>query len=505
MLKNVNIRYILESVLRECDEGGFGKMGRKEQQLHLLDALLYSVSQKAKKPEEFKLFFGAFWKDMAHAAGRQTRRTRLPREPQIYFSYVLCRNNEVLAAAMPCFLFEDRKEMPLDSRHLNALRAAGVPLFCDLLTEMKGGDGEPVLNLKSQNCPAPSGWRFPTVRVPSQLNGFLCKKGMAFDNSSSDFPSPVPTGYGTQLGLCEARWYGRNPAGYPRPSAGLYCSAAGWVNRVRPGEHPWGEGPDWARLPLDIRLEQLRTGQSGNPGHCMFALLYLEAMPVAPLLATHLSKNYIEKYRPELQRLYGPGVTYGQAARNAKQLRYSDSERGTSSLAELAALFGYDHKLRRAQSTCQKNKEDYAFNTTELAGQSLSARLAWAGILENGNPYLPLTGDCLEDVLKGLSRLIGTGAFEQEFCLKTLPAIREKLGDAWDGSLDGLVYELSVPDSVGADSYAILEKLLLEPFCLLEEMRSLDEKYSVLLEEIRKQNELLKKELERMNFDGSTR
>lgn len=476
-----------------------------EKQLKLMNTLMHSVSQDAQIPEAFKLFYGVFLKDMVHTAGGRTGQDW---EPRVYFSYALCRDDEVLAVAGPRLISEEVGRRSLFPGEQKALRAAELPLFSDFYTIRRGEDGELTMSLKSQDCPSPSGWRLPTVRVPSELGGLLCKKGMVRS------PDPIPTDYGNQLGLCETHWYGGDPAGHPRPEAGLYCSAAGWVNRVRLGEHPWGDGPDWVPLPLDTRLERMRAGRSGSPGHCMSAFLRLETMPVAPLLSARLSKKYVEEYRSELQALYGPGVTYGQAARNADRLLRSDSEseqsEGETILRDLANLFSYDHKLRTSKTRPRKAKESEAINEAKPAGRSLSDRLAGAGISENGSPCLPLVGDCLDDVFQGLNRLIGTGASAQAFYSEMPSWVWEDLYGRWDKSLDGLIYrlqELSLPGTAEPESEAeimrVLRRLLIEPFCLLEEIRSLEEKHSALLEEIRERNKTLKKELEGMNFDGN--
>ncbi|MBD5084845.1 MAG: hypothetical protein HDT33_07230 [Clostridiales bacterium] len=478
-----------------------------EKQLELMDALMHSVSQKAQIPEAFKLFYGVFLKDMVHTTGGRTGQDW---EPQVYFSYVLCRDDEVLAVAAPYTTLKEGWKRPLPSERLEALQAAGLPLFSDFYTMRRGEDGELTMSLKSRDCPSPSGWRLPTVRVPSELSDLLYKKGMARS------PDLIPTDYGNQLGLCETHWYGGEFAGQPRPDAGLYCSAAGWVNRVRLGEHPWGGGPDWVPLPLDTRLERMRAGRwSGSPGHCMSAFLRLEAMPVAPLLSARLSKKYIEEHRSELQARYGSGVTYGQTARNVDRLLRSDSEsertEGESRLNDLTVLFFCDHKLRNSKTRLQKVKKSEVINEAKPAGRSLSDRLAGAGILENGSSYLPLVGDCLDDVFQGLSRLIGTGAPAQAFYSETPSWVWEDLYGEWDKSLDGLIYRvwgMGAPETVNssvaeAQITGILRRLLIEPFCLLEEIRRLEEKHSALLEEIRERNKTLKKELKGMNFDGN--
>lgn len=492
-------------------------MDLKEQQLRLMDTLLRSVSRNAQDPKAFKLFFGVFWKDMADPAGGRTGRYW---EPQVYFSCVLCRDDEVLTVAAPRILLEEGGETPLSLRQLNALQAAGIPLLSDFLIQRREKGGTLTLHLRSRYHPSPSGWRFPTVRVPSELSDLLHKKRMISSEHSPGSPEPVPTDCGNFLGLCETRWYGEEPAGHP--DAGLYCSSAGWVNRVRLGEHPWGDGPDWVPLlPLDTRLEWMRAGRAVSPGHCMSALLRLEAMPVAPLLSGCMRNKHIEKNRSELQALYGSGVTYGQAARNADRLLRSHLEeertRGESILRDLVLLYTYDHKLRTSQSTYRKAEDVEAINKVnevKAADRSLSARLARAGISENGSPYLPLTGDCLEDVFQGLNRLIGTDALEQAFYRETPALLWIKLGSKWDGSLDGLIcglWELCLEASHTMEDPAfesevmqVFRRLLIEPFCLLAEIRSLEEKHSALLKKIQKQNKTLKKELERMNFDGST-
>lgn len=485
-------------------------MNLKEQQLRLMETLLRGISQDAQDPEAWKLFFGVFWKDMAGAPGGRTGRGW---EGQVYFSCVLCRNDEVVAAAAPCLFLNESEKMPLRPRHLRALRKAGVPLFSDFLTKEYEEDGTPVMRLNARDCPPPSGWRFPTVFVPSELTALVCKKGMAAENRVSGVR---PTSYGNQLGLCAARWYGKAPAEHPQ--RGLYCSAAGWVNRVRLGAHPWGDGPDWEILPLDTRLERMRANRAGNPGHCMSGFLRLEAMPLEPLLVERLNKKYLKKNLPALQALYSPGITYGQAARNADRLLRSDSEsereRGLSSLRDLAALFGYEDRQSLFRPQTQGEDEELRAIHEDQPdgpdGQSLSDRLARAGISECGTSRLPLAGDCLADVFQGLSRLIGTSAPAQAFYRGMPPEFWERPDEPWNGTLAGVLQRLAKPEweekledtAFQAGKMPPSWHLVAEPFCLLEEIRSLEKAHSALLEELRQHSEMLKKELERMNFDG---
>lgn len=487
-------------------------MDMQELQFRLMDTLLRGASQKTRNPEAFKLLAGVFLKDMVHAAGGRTGKDW---EPQIYFTYALCRDDEVLAVALPRLVSEEGGMTPLPSRRLSVLQAAGLPLFSNFFTRQEE-DGETALRLNSQECPGPSGWRLPTVRVPPELIGLLCKKGMVSDDRSPDYPSPIPTGYGSLLGLCEARWYGRDSAGHLHPCAGLRCSAAGWVNRVRLGEHPWGDGPDWVPLSLDARLERMQAGRSGSPGHCMSAFLRLEAMPADRLMLTCLPQKYVEDNRADLEQFYPPGVTFGQTARNAARLLCSASEedriQAAAILLDLGSLFYCDYKRRTTKGEYQKAE---AAHETKPADRSLSARLAWAGISEYSSPYLPLAGDHLDDVFQGLGRLIGSDAPARAFHQKMPLWLQEKIDGQWDGSLDSLIFQLlEIRSEVlktnpiegsddGEEIIWVLCRLLAEPFCLLEEIRRLEKTYSALLEEVRAQNEILKKELERMNFDGS--
>ena len=240
-------------------------MNWREQNLNLMSSLLHHISRNVQDPEAFKVVFGVFWKDMVHAAGD---RNGVPWESEVYFTFALCRNDEVLAAAQPRTFSEQGTMLRLHSWRQDVLRDMGVPLFSDLLTKKKEADGTIKLELKSMDCPPPSGWRLPMICVPPALNELLAAKGMVEDDGFSECPAFVPTEYGNTLGLCETRWFKRSFGGDTEATSALYAFAAGWVDRVRMGERPWGGEPDWTCLPLEVRLERMRDGHAGNPGHC---------------------------------------------------------------------------------------------------------------------------------------------------------------------------------------------------------------------------------------------
>lgn len=472
------------------------EQNENDRQSHLLHSLLRRLSYP--EPEPFKLFFRIRLEDMFPPPGE---RPILDRAEQVYFHAALCQGDEVLTAALPSFLLPDGTQEELSPEDLAVLRSAGLPLFSDLLSP----DGQ------VRQDPAPSGWRFPHVPVSHDLDGFLTAKKMV------TFPAsiPVPTQYGKQMGLCRSRWFMWDPEDEiftSRGCGGMFCSAAGWVRLWEPPqERSQGDAPDWAPLPLDIRLERFKAGRTCNPGHCMSALRQLEEMPVAPVLSEYLTDKFIQDNLSDLRFLYGPGVTYGQAARKTDRLLRSDSEEdqelGRFSLLNLAFLFSFEYEMRRDGLSRTAVEKNIQINETKLESRSLSARLAWAGISENGGLYLPLVWDNLEDVLVGLGRLTGTDAPARAFFQELLPGLPpgwETLNSTdcqWDGTFDSMIARLrEYPNS---DRVQILRCLLTEPFCSLDQIRRLEGEQSGLLEEIREQNKSLKKKLERMRTDVS--
>lgn len=101
-----------------------------------------------------------------------------------------------------------------------------------------------------------------------------------------------------------------------------------------------------------------------------------------------------------------------------------------------------------------------------------------------------MAGNHLEDVFEALCRLSGTEAPAREFFQNTLLWY----GPQWDDSFDAFIHYLADKDH----SWRAEMALLVEPLCLLDRIRTLEEKHSRLLEEIHEQNKRLKKKLERM-------
>lgn len=458
------------------------------------DLLRYMSNMSYPKPESFKLFSEICLEDLFPPRGE---RPVPDRAEQVRFRYVLCKEGEILAVSPPCFRLPDGTQEELAPEDLAALRAAGLPLHSDLLSP----DGE------LERDPAPSGWRLPYVPLPCELDELLAAKKLV-----KILPykrGTITTQYGNRAGLCSASWYTLPP---PKKgdfsyacNSGLFCTANGWV---RLWEQPWHGVPDWTTLSLDIRLERLKAGRACNPGHGMAAIRALEAMPVAPILSKCLKDDYIQENLAKLQSLYGSGVTYGQAARKIAELLDSFSEEkqdlGYFGLINLATIFHVRYEVRCGYSWIPKRKkEKIEASGNKPESRSLSARLARAGIPENGTE-LPLVWDNLEDVLQGLCRLAGTDAPALEFYEKTMPNLPpDWAGHRWDGSFDGIISRLLKEN--GTDVDQALRQLLIEPFCMLDQIRRLEEEHSGLLEEIREQNKALKRSLERMTSDVKVR
>ena len=488
-------------------------MSIQRRKLSLIHKLLRHISRSAQDPAAFQLFFEAFLGDMASST---RARPVLDSGWKIGFRRVLCRNDTVLAAALPYAVREDGRETPLLPWEEAALRTAGIPLFDDLLVEEMAEDGEKVLSLKSFACPDSSGWRFPTVAVPQEAEDFLVKKGLASEHWDTAL---VPTREGTRLGLCAALRFQPASSSYVRS---LSCSAAGWLYRL------WAPGkaaPLWVVHPLDTRLERMRAGRAGNVGHTVSALERLDAMPLEPLLLEYISQKCLEEHLSQFQMLYRPGVTYGQAARDADRRMRSgcgeDRETGIDSLYDLTALFCCAYSFRKPKRAVRKAKKKItALHEIKPAGRSLSERLAWAGVSENACRYLPLVGDDLEDVFQGLSVLLGTDEPARSFYRDVLPRIMpgwnrsEEQREKWDGTFDGLLAVIGSGLNTGSqDGGRACEKappclsfwdqvkwrLVIEPFCLLDQVRRLEEERGRLVESF--QEGKLKQRLEGMNFD----
>lgn len=431
----------------------------------------------------------------------------------------------MLAAALPYAIREDGKETPLFPWELDALRAAGIPLFSDLLTEEPGEDGELILRTGPFVCPEPSNWRFPAAAVPPEARDFLMAKGLLSRDNLSRYR---PTEEGKRLGLCTMSWF--CPSNFARINS-LFCSTAGWLYRLwEPREKP----PLWLPRSLDTRLECMQAGRAGNLGHTVAALEQLDAMPMEPLLLNMLDSDYLEENLERLQMLYPPGITYGQAARDADRRMHSnaaaDQEDGEEIMEYSKVLFIYTYNCseKGVPFVNSANKKITALHKTRLDARSLSARLAHSEIWEISESYLPLSGDNLEDVFRGLSVLVDTDVPMQGFYQEMLPWLAAYFGhriDKWDGSFGGLIRRLVKEaeakekdifsgidgedcDDVGADFdnmslHDVFWRLLIEPFCLLEQARKQKEERDRLLERFQVWNESLRQELEGMNFDGN--
>lgn len=481
-------------------------MDIQRRKLSLIHKLLRHISRSAQDPAAFQLFIEVLLCDMASCTGVRP----VPDSGwNIGFRRVLCRDDAVLAAALPYAVREDGRETPLLPWEEAALRTAGIPLFDDLLAEETAEDGERVLSLKSSACPDSSGWRFPTVAVPREAEALLVKKGLASERWDTAL---APTGEGTRLGLCAALRFQPASSSCVRS---LSCSAAGWLYRLwAPGE----AAPLWAVHPLDTRLERMRAGRAGNVGHTVSALERLDAMPMEPLLLEYIGQKYLEEHLGRFQMQYRPGVTYGQAARDADRRMRSgcgeDRETGMEVMDDLTALFCCAYSFRKPERVVRKvPKRITGLHKTQLTGRSLSQRLAWAGVSENGWNRLPLVGDDLEDVFQGLSVLLGTDEPARSFYRDALPRIMpgwnrsEEQRKRWDGTFDGLLAAIDSGLDTGAQGGErasdnapsclpgfwdqVRWRLVIEPFCLLDQARKLEE-----------ENERLKQRLEGMNFGG---
>lgn len=492
-------------------------MDIQHRKLSLIRKLLRHISRSAQDPAEFQLFIEVLLCDMASCT---KARPVLDSGWNIGFRCVLCRDDAILAAALPYAVREDGRETPLLPWEEAALRTAGIPLFDDLLAEVTMEDGEKVLSLKSFACPDSSGWRFPTVAVPREAEALLVKKGLASERWDTAL---APTGEGTRLGLCAALRFQPASSSCVRS---LSCSAAGWLYRL------WVPGkaaPLWVAHPLDTRLVRMRTGRAGNVGHTVSALERLDAMPMEPLLLEYIGQKYLEEHLGRFQMQYRPGVTYGQAARDADRRMRSgcgeDRETGMEVMDDLAALFSCAYSFRKPERGARKGpKKITEIHKTKLTGRSLSQRLAWAGISENRGNRLPLVGDDLEDVFQGLSALLGTDEPARSFYRDALPRIMpgwnrsEEQRKRWDGTFDGLLAAVdsgldtgsrgnerasdNAPSCLSGFWEQVKWRLVIEPFCLLDQVRQLEEERGRLLESFQEENKGLKQRLEGMNFGG---